>query len=164
MRRVYRLTRATGARLSAALFSFLPVMNEKHAAAGAMDMASALASPLDDILGQGAYSKAATGIFSGVSNAVGGVVQAITPIVQCAGSMSGASACGQSMNIELSLFYYPPIDDSGFQAVYGHPVMRMATPVAGFCKTRGFQLANANARASELLTIGRYMDSGVFIE
>lgn len=135
-----------------------------EAAAGAMDMASALASPLDDILGQGAYSKAATGIFSGVSNAVGGVVQAITPIVQCAGSMSGASACGQSMNIELSLFYYPPIDDSGFQAVYGHPVMRMAAPVAGFCKTRGFQLANANARASELLTIGRYMDSGVFIE
>ena len=37
MRRVYRLTRAAGARLSAALFSFLPVMNEKHAAAGAMD-------------------------------------------------------------------------------------------------------------------------------
>jgi len=28
MRRVYRLTRAAGARLSAALFSFLPVMNE----------------------------------------------------------------------------------------------------------------------------------------
>ena len=37
MWRVYRLTRAAGARLSAALFSFLPVMNEKHAAAGAMD-------------------------------------------------------------------------------------------------------------------------------
>ena len=133
-------------------------------AAGAADLGAALASPLDDIMGSGAYSKAASGILSGVTNAVSGVTQSITPIVQCAGSMSGASACGQSMDIELSLFYYPPIDDSGFQSVYGHPVMRMATPVAGFCKTRGFQLANANARASELLTIGRYMDSGVFIE
>lgn len=132
--------------------------------AGAADLGAALASPLDDIMGQGAYSKAASGILSGVTNAISGVSQAITPIVQCAGSMSGASACGQSMNIELSLFYYPPIDDSGFQTVYGHPVMRMAKPVAGFCKTRGFQLANANARASELLAIGRYMDSGVFIE
>src|SRR5699024_6455673 len=95
--------------------------------AGAADLGGALASPLDDMLGQGAYSKAASGILSGVTNAISGVSQAITPIVQCAGSMSGASACGQSMDIELSLFYYPPIDDSGFQADYGHPVMRMAT-------------------------------------
>lgn len=132
--------------------------------ASAADLGGAIASPLDDLLGQGAYQKGVSGIGKGLTDFASGILQMITPIIQCAGTMSGASACGQSMDIELSLFYYPPIDDSGFQAVYGHPVMRMATPVAGFCKTRGFQLANANARASELLTVGRYMDSGVFIE
>lgn len=125
--------------------------------------------------------KAGTGVLSGVATAgiAGGVVgavasggandimtgvqQAISPVVQCAGSMSGTASAGQSQLAELQVLYYPPIDDTGFSAVYGHPVMRMGRPAAGYCKTRGFSCA-ANARSYELGLISQLMDTGVFIE
>lgn len=153
--------------------SNVPIQNIASGAAQAIGGAiqiggsagSALAntvSPIDDIVGTGGISAAILG--QGVTNVVSGVAQTITPIVQCAGTMTGASSCGQSMNIELTVFYYPPIDDAGFQALYGHPVMRVTTPAAGYCKTRGFSMANSAARGSELTTISRMMDAGVFIE
>lgn len=125
--------------------------------------------------------KAGTGILSGVATAgtagafagafmsggvtdiMSGVQQAISPVVQCAGSMCGAASAGQSQLAELQVLYYQPIDDAGFSAVYGHPVMRMGRPVAGYCKTRGFSCA-ANARSYELGLISQLMDTGVFIE
>ena len=63
----------------------------------------------------------------------------------------------------LSLLYYPPIDDAGFTALYGHPVMRVAKPIAGYCKTRGFSLSGP-AKSIELSKIAALMDTGVFIE
>lgn len=100
---------------------------------------------------------------SGLKDITAGVQQSLTPVVQCAGSLGGSAALGQSMTAKLTLLYYQPIDDAGFSAVYGHPVMRVATPVAGYCKTRGFSL-QSGARASEMIQISNMMDAGVFIE
>ena len=111
-----------------------------------------------DLITEGAGS-----IASGLSNAASGAVQALTPVVQCAGSLTGNAALGQSMQAKIVLLYYPPIDDAGFKAVYGYPVMRMGTPVPGYCKTRGFSVGG-NQRLSEKCQIMQMMDSGVFIE
>lgn len=108
-------------------------------------------------------SGSASAVMGGIQQAVGGIEQAISPVVQCSGSMSGSACAGQSQLAELQVLYYPPIDDAGFSAVYGHPVMRMGRPVAGYCKTRGFSCA-ANARSYELGLISQLMDTGVFIE
>lgn len=105
----------------------------------------------------------ASGVVGGVSSLANGITQAISPVVQCSGSMSGSASAGQSQLAELQVLYYPPIDDTGFSAVYGHPVMRMGRPAAGYCKTRGFSCA-ANARSYELGLISQLMDTGVFIE
>lgn len=102
-------------------------------------------------------------VVGGVNNVAQGIMQSISPVVQCSGSMSGSASAGQSQLAELQVLYYQPIDDAGFSAVYGHPVMRMGRPVAGYCKTRGFSCA-ANSRSYELGLISQLMDTGVFIE
>lgn len=125
----------------------------------------------------GAIAGVATGLWAGAEGAVQGVgqfvsgmqsvasgtMQSLTPVVQCAGSLGGSAAFGQSMEAMLTLLYYEPIDDPGYQGLYGYPVMCMGTPVAGYCKTRNFSVA-ANARADEIIRINASMDSGVFIE
>lgn len=105
----------------------------------------------------------ASAVTSGASEMTSGIIQAISPVVQCSGSMSGSASAGQSQLAELQVLYYQPIDDTGFSATYGHPVMRMGRPIAGYCKTRGFSCA-ANARSYELGLISQMMDTGVFIE
>ncbi len=100
---------------------------------------------------------------AGMGNMASGIMQTLTPVVQCTGSLGGSAAVGQTMNAKLCLLYYQPIDDAGFQAVYGHPVMRMASPIAGYCKTRGFSIS-ADARMEEIARINSMLDSGVFIE
>lgn len=124
---------------------------------------------------QGAIVSAATGglfgdagagvsdIGQGIQNIGSGVVQALTPVVQCAGSLSSNAAMGQSMLAKIVVLYYPPINDASFSTVYGHPVMQMGKPVSGYCKTRGFSIAGTQ-RASEKGLISAMMDSGVFIE
>lgn len=102
-------------------------------------------------------------ISSGVQNAAQGFLQMITPVVSCTGTLGGSAAIGQSLNAKLSLFWYPPIDDPGFSAIYQHPVMRIATPQAGYCQTRGFSLVGS-ARVTEAVAINQAMDGGVFIE
>ena len=77
---------------------------------------------------------------------------------------SDLNAVMQDMETKLTLFYYPPIDDAGFQGLYGYPVMRVSTPVDGYCKTRGFSLEDSKAMAGEIAYINGAMDSGVFIE
>lgn len=94
----------------------------------------------------------------------GGVVQSIQPLNMCVGAMQGASQCSLGTKARLLILYYPPIDDEGFQSVYGYPVMRVSTPVDGYCKTRGFSLESDAALVSELSYINQAMDSGVFIE
>lgn len=102
-------------------------------------------------------------ISQGITSAGQGVIQALTPVVQCAGSLSGNASMGQSMLAKVVVLYYNPIDDAAFSAVYGHPVMQMATPVHGYCKTLGFSV-RGHQRAAEKAAIASMMDSGVFIE
>lgn len=99
----------------------------------------------------------------GIGDIANGVMQALQPVVQCAGTLTGSAAYGQSMLAKLTLLYFQPIDDAAFTSVYGHPVMRMATPVTGYCQTRGFSMADKKARAAELTMVNRLMDGGVFI-
>ena len=103
------------------------------------------------------------GIASGAQNAFTGYAQTIEPVITCAGSMGGLAGLGQPLTATLTLLYYPPIDDAGFSALYGHPVMKVGTPVSGFCKTRGFSLASAD-RMGDVALVNAAMDGGVFIE
>lgn len=101
--------------------------------------------------------------------AVGGAVgqaasQAIQPITQSVGSLSGASQVYLPLKAKLTLLYYPPIDDPGYQGLYGYPVMRVSTPANGYCKTRGFSCQPKGAKPDEIAYINAAMDSGVFIE
>ena len=103
-------------------------------------------------------------IGEGVGQMAQGYLQTVTPTVTCIGNMSGSNAIMQDMETKLTLFYYPPIDDAGFQGLYGYPVMRVAKPVEGYCKTRGFSMQDQKAMAGEIAYINGAMDSGVFIE
>lgn len=92
------------------------------------------------------------------------VMQLIPPVAQCAGSMTGNASTKQSMLATLTLLYYPPTDDSNFQEMYGHPVMKIATPASGYCQTRGFSVEAPMATSAETAFINAAMDGGVFIE
>lgn len=110
---------------------------------------------------------AATGAFGAATSAVAGaegVKQSIQPINQCVGMTTGASQTLLPTEAQLTLLYYPPIDDAGYQSLYGYPVMRVATPANGYCKTRGFSVAAPMATSAETAYINAAMDGGVFIE
>lgn len=99
----------------------------------------------------------------GAKDIAAGYMQSITPVLQCAGGLGSSAAYKQSQTCKITVLFYPPIDDAAFSAVYGHPVMAMGNPVAGYCKTRGFSVYG-NMRSNEKSVITQYMDSGVFIE
>lgn len=99
----------------------------------------------------------------GTKDYASGMMQMITPVVQCAGSLSSSAAYGQSQQAKITVIYYEPIDDAAFSAIYGHPVMAIGTPVSGYCKTRGFS-CGGSMRADEKAGIAYYMDGGTFIE
>ena len=103
-------------------------------------------------------------ITQGILGAASGIRQAIQPITQTVGTVAGASQTLLPTDAKLVLLYYPPIDDSGFQAVYGHPVMRVSTPAMGYCQTNGFSCQPLNAKPDEIDYINAAMDRGVFIE
>lgn len=92
------------------------------------------------------------------------VMQLIPPVAQCAGSMTGNASALQTMLATLTLFYYPPTDDTNFQSMYGHPVMKIDTPASGYCQTRGFSVEAPMATSAEAAYINAAMDGGVFIE
>lgn len=116
----------------------------------------------------GWFSKMTGGISQNVGSSMqsmgASLLQLIPPVTQCVGTMTGNSSTLQSMEAELVLLYYPPVDDSGFQKVYGHPVMRIAKPVEGYCQTRGFSCSPEGAKPAEIAYINSAMDAGVFIE
>lgn len=120
---------------------------------------------IDTVYGivSGSGSSGLSDIGEGLYRAGQGYVQSVTPVVQCAGNLTGSAANGQSSLVRLMVGYYTPVDDAGFSAVYGHPVFRVATPVSGYCKTRGFSLS-ASGRADDIGGVNTLMDSGVFIE
>mgnify|MGYP004504425271 CR=1 FL=1 len=147
--------------------SNVPMLNFVSGAAqaigGAMEFGGGLGAIVGSFFGVGEIGSGISTAAAGVNNIAQGTIQTLTPVVQCAGRLGGSAAIGQSMDAKLVLLYFPPIDDAVFSALYGHPVMRVATPVAGYCKTRGFSL-QSGARGSEMVQISRMMDSGVFIE
>lgn len=103
-------------------------------------------------------------ITQGTLSTAAGIRQAVQPINQTVGTIAGASQTLLPTEAKLVLLYYPPIDDSGFQALYGHPVMRVSTPAMGYCQTNGFSCQPLNAKPDEIAYINAAMDSGVFIE
>ena len=113
--------------------------------------------------GAGTVTGGINTMVTGAGNIFGGYSQMVQPAITCAGSMSGLAGAGQPLNADLCLIYYPPLDDTNFSALYGHPVMKIATPVSGFCKTRGFSLASAD-RMGDVSLVNAAMDGGVFIE
>lgn len=132
-------------------------------AGGAVDMGSAVMAKSLTLGVLGDAASAANTMAAGASNMFGGYMQTIEPAITCAGSMGGLAGLGQPLTATLCLMYYPPLDDAGFSALYGHPVMKIATPVAGFCKTRGFSLASSD-RMGDVSLVNAAMDGGVFIE
>lgn len=134
-------------------------------AGGAIDAtASAMAmTATGGLIGASGIASGLSSIAGGAGNAFAGYAQTIEPVITCAGSMGGLAGLGQPLTATLCLMYYPPLDDAGFSALYGHPVMKVATPVAGFCKTRGFSLASAD-RMGDVAQVNAAMDGGVFIE
>lgn len=104
------------------------------------------------------------GAVAGLTSGAEGVKQSIQPINQCVGMTTGASQTLLPTEAQLTLLYYPPIDDAGYQGLYGYPVMRVATPANGYCKTRGFSVAAPMATSAETAYINAAMDGGVFIE
>ena len=93
-----------------------------------------------------------------------GVVQTIAPQQQCIGGMSGRSQISLPRQARLSVLYYQPVDNAGYQGLYGYPVFRVATPVKGYCQTNGFSVAAQDATSTEIDYINSAMDGGVFIE
>ena len=135
-----------------------------------MKAISGTATAVGHALAFGGALMAAAGPFGGAA-AVGltastaeSIRQSISPINQSVGTLGGASQVLLPLSAKLTLLYYPPIDDAGYQGLYGFPVMRVATPVEGYCKTRGFSCQPINAKPDEIAYINAAMDSGVFIE
>lgn len=93
-----------------------------------------------------------------------GVRQTISAVNQTVGTLGGASQVYLPLKAKVTLLYYPPIDDAGYQGLYGYPVMRVSTPANGYCKTRGFSCQPKGAKPDEIAYINAAMDSGVFIE
>lgn len=94
---------------------------------------------------------------------IAGAVQSVTPMYQCTGAYSATSAYGQSKKYRITSYYYKPLDETGFRSLYGHPVFRVATPAAGYCKTSNF-LLSGNQRAEEKAMVSQIMNSGAYIE
>lgn len=131
-------------------------------AGGALDIgAGAVGSFLG--IGGSNIAGAMSSIAGGAQNVVSGYAQTVQPVITCAGTMGGMAAIGQIQLARIILLYYPPIDEAGFAAKYGHPVFRVSTPAAGFCKTRGFSVSvGGNSLYSGMVNAA--MDGGVFIE
>lgn len=104
------------------------------------------------------------GMIGGMQGILGGIKQTMTPINCAAGTMAGNSQCLLPLDAKVTVLYYRPIDDDGYQGLYGYPVMRVTTPANGYCQTRGFSVEAPMATAAETSYINAAMDGGVFIE
>lgn len=111
----------------------------------------------------GSISGGLQSVVSGAQSSLSGYAQTIQPLITSAGSMGGIAALGQSTNIIITLLYYAPLSDTDFESIYGHPVFKVATPVAGFCKTRGFSW-ESEEEAKYIAYVNSVMDGGCFIE
>ena len=135
---------------------------------GALQMATGVVDAGAGIAGSflglgGGISAGVNAAFGGAQSMMSGYAQTVQPMITSAGSMGGIAALGQDANIILTLLYYPPIADTDFEGLYGHPVFKVDTPALGFCKTRGFSIS-LGAEASYSSYINAVMDGGCFIE
>lgn len=103
------------------------------------------------------------GIGGGITSMASGVVQAISPSVSSFGNMGGIAGAGFLHSAEMNLFYYPPIDESGTEGLYGHPVFSVSTPTAGYNMFRAFSVA-CNGTPDEIAVINSYFNNGAFYE
>lgn len=131
-------------------------------AGGAVDIGATVIGSMLPISGR-SFAQTLSSIPNGAAQMFAGMAQMVQPAITCAGQMGGMAAIGQTQDASITVIYYPAIDKSGFSAIYGHPVMKIATPATGFCKTRGFSVAAA-APGSFAGMINSAMDGGVFIE
>ena len=129
-------------------------------AGGAIDIGT---SVIGSALGLSSFASAASGITAGASNMFSGYAQTIQPVITCTGTMGGMAAIGQTQPGRLCLIYFPPLDDAGFRAKYGHPVFKVTTPTSGFCKTKGFSIS-LPSNSTYAALINSAMDGGVYIE
>lgn len=118
----------------------------------------------------GIVSSLASGGIMGAGQSIGGVtsiaegmMQAITPQVQCAGSVGGISAAGLFPSFILTVQYYAPIEESNFETQYGHPVFAVRTPAAGFNIFRSFSV-DCTASPDEKTSINSMFNSGAYYE
>ena len=132
-----------------------------RAGLGVLDIGAAIASTALGI-GSG-ISGAVNQITGGIMDQLHGMAQQVQPTISSVGALGGVSAIGQSTEARLVRLYYPNVGDAAFTTIYGHPVMHVYTPVAGFCKTRGFSIA-IPGHAKHAALINATMDGGAFIE
>lgn len=118
----------------------------------------------------GAWSAAmSAGIFGaesiagGISSMASGVMTAITPQIQCSGSVGGCSAAGLFADAVCMVQYFAPIDEAAAQAAYGHPVFAMQTPTAGYNMFRAFSV-NCSGTPDEISRINAFFNSGAYYE
>lgn len=103
------------------------------------------------------------GIGGGISSMASGVVQAITPTVTSVGSMGGIAGVGLEISAQLTLLYYPPIDEGGTEGLYGHPVFSVSAPTGGYNMFRAFSVSCAGT-PDEIAVINSYFNNGAFYE
>lgn len=99
----------------------------------------------------------------GITSVAAGIQQAITPQIQCAGSVGGISAAGLETYLVCTVQYYAPIEPGNFQSLYGHPVMCVRTPDAGYNMFRGFAV-ECGGTPDEMTQINSFFNSGAFYE
>lgn len=149
---------STSAQLSGAIQS---VGGALQMATGVVDAGAGIAGAF---LGLGGGISSGVGAaFGGAQSMLSGYAQTVQPVITSAGSMGGIAALAQNTSLKLTLLYYPPIADTDFEGLYGHPVYKVDTPALGFCKTRGFSIS-LGAEASYSSYINAVMDGGCFIE
>ena len=132
-----------------------------RASLGVLDFGASVVSAAMGI--GGGFSGAVSSITGGLIDQLKGTAQQVQPTISCVGALGGVSAIGQSSQARLVRLYYPNVGDAAFTAIYGHPVMHVYTPAAGFCKTRGFSVA-IPGHAKHAALINATMDGGAFIE
>lgn len=137
-------------------------------AGGALQMATGVIDAGAGLAGSffglgGGISGGVGSVIGGVQSSLSGYAQTVQPLITSAGSMGGIAALGQSTDLVATVIYFPPIADSDFESLYGHPVFKVDLPALGFCKTRGFSIS-LGAEASYSSYINAVMDGGCFIE
>ena len=105
----------------------------------------------------------AENIAGGISSMAQGAMTAITPQIQCSGSVGGTSAIGVQQSYTITVQYYEPIDEEATQAAFGHPVFAMSTPTGGYNCFRGFSV-HCGGTPDEISRINAFFNSGAYYE